>query len=335
MAIHEERDPALGQPLCPDCYDYESHIVWQWWAPELWRRFTITLRRTLARMLGISVHRLAKIATVQFAKVAEYQLRGLIHFHALARLDGPKTDGGFAPAPDLIGAARLSELIAEAAASVRFTAPPMFDGDRSRVLAFGAQVDSRPVRTARRTDDPEQALSAEQVAGYLAKYSTKSATDTAATGNAHLRRIRATARDLADAAHVHAAEVTGGDVDAMAEAPYALLGKWVHMLGFRGHFASKSRRYSVTLGGLRRARRRAQSLIAEATAEGRPLDLASMEADLMADDAEETTLVLGQWEFLGTGWATEGETVLATAAAARAREYDQYKAQVRRNGKNR
>ena len=33
--------PLLGQPLCPDCYDDASHVVWQWWAPDLWRRFTI------------------------------------------------------------------------------------------------------------------------------------------------------------------------------------------------------------------------------------------------------------------------------------------------------
>ena len=43
----------LGQPLCRDCYDYESHLVWQWWAPELWRRFTIDLRRALAKTLGV------------------------------------------------------------------------------------------------------------------------------------------------------------------------------------------------------------------------------------------------------------------------------------------
>lgn len=35
---------------------------------------------------------------------------------------------------------------------------------------------------------------------------------------------------------------------------YARLGKWVRMLGFRGHFSSKSRKYSITLGALRRAR---------------------------------------------------------------------------------
>jgi hypothetical protein len=42
---HGEGDPALGQPLCRDCYDYPSHVAWQWWAPELWKRFTIGLRR--------------------------------------------------------------------------------------------------------------------------------------------------------------------------------------------------------------------------------------------------------------------------------------------------
>jgi hypothetical protein len=60
--------------------------------------------------------------------------------------------------------------------------------------------------------------------------------------------------------------------------PRSWLGRWVHMLGFRGHFATKSRRYSITLRALRRARRRAQALIAEPKASGRPLDLAALEA---------------------------------------------------------
>ena len=98
-ARHGEDDPALGQPLCPDCYDYASHVVWQWWAPDLWRRFTIALRRLVAKTLGVPATRLAEVATVQYAKVAEYQLRGVVHFHALVRLDGPSTADGFAPAP--------------------------------------------------------------------------------------------------------------------------------------------------------------------------------------------------------------------------------------------
>ena len=66
------------------------------------------------------------------------------------------------------------------------------------------------------------------------------------------------------------------------------------MLGFRGHFSTKTRRYSTTLGALRTARadyRRAQS-----GAEQHP---------------DETTYVLSHWVFAGTGltpaerWLTE------------------------------
>ena len=325
-AQHADGDPLLGQPLCPECYDYASQVVWQWWAPDLWRRFTIALRRLLATRLGIPRSRLGEYATVQYAKVAEYQLRGVVHFHALVRLDGAKTPDGFAPAPVGIDAAALADLIRQAAASVPLTAPGVDEQDPGRVLAFGRQLDARPVRTGRRTDDPDQALRPEQVAGYLAKYATKSATDTGATDNPHHQRIRATVRTLA--ASAKAADRVHGVADG--DGPYALLGKWEHMLGFRGHFASKSRRYSLTLGALRRARRRAQALIADHRAAGRPLDLAALEADLLADDQDETTLVVGRWTYAGTGWATEAQTVLATAAAARAREYDQWKAEQRR-----
>ena len=100
------------------------------------------------------------------------------------------------------------------------------------------------------------------------------------------------------------------------------------MLGFRGHFATKSRRYSVTLGAAaprpptrpgphrRRQPRRAA-----------PSTCADLEADLLADDDDETTLVIGHWAYAGTGWDTDGETALANAAAARAREYAKEKAE--------
>ncbi|MGN6577980.1 MAG: replication initiator [Nocardioides sp.] len=325
-AAHGEDDPALGQPLCADCYDHASQVVWQWWAPDLWRRFTIALRRLVAKTLDVPATRLGEHATVQYAKVAEYQLRGVVHFHALVRLDGPKTPDGFAAGPTRIDAAVLADLVQQAAASVRLTVPGVDHHGPSRLLVFGRQLDARPVTTSRRTDDPDRALTPEQVAGYLAKYATKSATDTGATDNAHHQRLRATARHLA--ARARADQNSG---DGNGEGPYGLLGKWVHMLGFRGHFATKSRRYSITLGALRRARRRAQALIAEHKATGRPLDLAALEADLLADDEDETTLVIGHWSYVGSGWATEAETLLATAAAARAREYDQWKAEQRKH----
>ncbi|MDU0313175.1 replication initiator [Phycicoccus sp. M110.8] len=250
--------------------------------------------------------------------------RGLIHFHALIRLDGPKVDGAFGPAPVDVDADQLADLIRDAAASVRFTAAPVSDGDVERVLAFGAQVDARHVRTGHRTDDPGQHLAPEQVAGYLAKYSTKSATDTTDHGNAHLRRIKTVVDEFARA--VEDQWNHAGRPVELRDWPYGLLGKWVHDLGFRGHFASKSRRYSVTLGQLRRARRRAQVLLADAQRRGDPIDLASMEAQLLADDDAEATLIVGSWSFAGIGWDTPGDVALAKAAAARAREHAQYKA---------
>ena len=320
VRVHADDDPLLGQPLCRDCYDYTSQVVWQWWAPELWRRFTIALRRLVARALGVSASALRSHATVQYAKVAEYQLRGVIHFHALIRIDGPRSDTGFAPGPPTLDAATAAALVREAAAAVRFTAPPVRHDDVARTLAFGVQVDTRPVHVGRRPDDPDEQLEAEQVAGYLAKYSTKAATRSAGgdATNAHLTRLRTVTRDLAVRAHEEGVE------------PYLLMGKWVHMLGFRGHFSSKSRRYSVTLGALRRARQRAKSLIAEHRATGQPLDLAAREAQLLADDPDDTTLVVGDWRFVAAGWPTAGDAALAEAAAARAREYAQWKAEQRK-----
>lgn len=324
-ARHTEDDAILGQPLCGECYDYASHVVWQWWAPALWRRFTIALNRLVAKQQGIPAGRLGEVATVQYAKVGENQLRGVIHFHGLIRLDGPKTDEGFAPAPVDLEAGALAALVRRAAARVRLRVPGVDAQDPDRVLAFGQQLDARPVRNSRRTDDPDRQLIPDQVAGYLAKYATKSVGDTSVSADRHYARIRATVGALANRARAAAP-----DNATDAQAPYRLLGKWAHMLGFRGHFATKSRRYAITLGQLRRARRRAQQLIAQHRANGTPLDLASLEADLLAEDDDETTLVIGHWTYAGTGWATEAQTMLANAAAARAREYDQWGANERR-----
>ena len=120
---------------------------------------------------------------------------------------------------------------------------------------------------------------------------------------------------------------------ALAEHPYALLGKWAHMLGFRGHFSSKSRRYSVTLGRLRRARVRFQRRLATANREGRTLEARDLE-DLLDDEDTETTLVVGHWTYAGSGWDTDGDAELAKAAAARAREYAQERAAQRTEKSN-
>lgn len=309
---HEPNDRALGGPLCPDCYDWNSAVVWQWWAPELWRRTVIAMRRGIARALGVPEAKLKKYASLQFAKVAEVQARGLVHFHALLRLDG--SDGPGSPAP--LPGDRLAAIVNEAVPSVRVTAPPIDDRDECRALAWGRQLDVRVVRDGARTDNPVAPLLPEQVAGYLAKYATKDASSLRVDGcpRPHLARLHATVVELAQRAH---------RAHSTTEAPYSLLGKWAHMYGFRGHFASKSRRYSITLGRLRRARQRFARMLA-AGDDLSALDLCELEHRLLADEEDQTTLVVGSWTYQGTGWPRPGDDALALAAAARARERAQW-----------
>ncbi len=87
--IHNRDDALVGEPLCPDCYDYTGSVLFNACAPELWRRFTITLRRTLARQAGLSVKALNAQCRISFAKVAEYQRRGVVHFHAITSTARP------------------------------------------------------------------------------------------------------------------------------------------------------------------------------------------------------------------------------------------------------
>ncbi len=75
-ARHHEDDARLGRPMCPDCYDYQSAVVFNASAGELWRRFTTYLPRQLARRLGITQKRLRSIVRIRYVKVAEYQARG-------------------------------------------------------------------------------------------------------------------------------------------------------------------------------------------------------------------------------------------------------------------
>ena len=335
MRAHTETDQAVGSPLCWDCYDWTTAVVWQWHAPELWRRFTIALRRALAGYLGLTDAELRQAASVQYAKVAEYQARGLVHFHALVRLDGP--DGPGSPAP--VDGATLAGLIEQAARGVRVEAPSVDGADVPRVLAFGSQLDARTVRTGlpgstaddARTSDT---LVPEQVAGYLAKYATKSTNVDPASPRPHLSRLTRECRRLADraatacrpAGYEPEEDEDGCVCGQCINSPYRLLAKWAHMLGFRGHFSTKSRRYSVTLGRLRAARARFARLSAEAQRAGEPLDVTDLERRLLSDDEETTLVVDGSWTYAGTGWSTNGEKELAEAAAARAREYAKWKA---------
>jgi hypothetical protein len=89
--------------------------------------------------------------------------------------------------------------------------------------------------------------------------------------------------------------------------------QWAHMLGYGGHFLTKSRRYSVTFGQLRAARtdyRRTQRHPdGQRDPWGRPLD-------------ETVVLILKTWTYAGTSHnPATPDAELAAASAARAREH--------------
>ena len=94
---HARDDPQLGEPLCPDCYDYTGSVLFNACAPELWRRFTITLRRALARQAGLTNKALAAQLRVSFAKVAEYQRRWRATTSAVPSTATSSPPGGASP----------------------------------------------------------------------------------------------------------------------------------------------------------------------------------------------------------------------------------------------
>lgn len=295
-AKHEPDDPALGTPLCRGCFDYEAAVLWNALAPELWRRTTIYLRRALARRAGTAV-RLA------FAKVAEYQQRGAIHFHAVIRLDGappPDDPERVEPPPAAFTAELLAEAIRDAATAVSVRLPATSRAP-AQSTGWGEQLDIRCIGAG--ADDLKHP-SAEAVAAYIAKYATKA---TEGFGPALDRRL--TAQDLEHLdVNEHIAELVRTCWRLGAEASLAplRLRQWAHMLGFRGHWSSKSRRYSTTFTALRRAR------VEHATRHrldpwGRPA-------------AEGATVALAEWRYAGRGYRTLADAWLAASAAARARE---------------
>jgi len=247
---------------------------------------------------------------VSYAKVAEFQRRGAIHFHAVIRLDAAtecRCPGCLAPPAQPFAATLLEDALRQSVPAVRVPCPSV-DGGPERYARWGEQLD---VRNITRHEQAEE-LSAEQVAGYIAKYATKA---TESFGSSLDRRLT-DADDLErlDELPAHVAELVRAawELGGRPELEGLRLRAWAHMLGFGGHWSTKSRRYSTTMTVLRRARvafakrRRAK--------EGVPLDAWGRPED------DQAVMVVASWVYVGAGYETEGERWLALSAAARARE---------------
>ncbi|MDH6139593.1 hypothetical protein P3T35_001593 [Kitasatospora sp. GP30] len=283
-AVHAADDPLVGSPLCPACYDYPGQVLWQAHAGRLWNRFTDQTRRAVATAVGVPRAQLRQHVIVSFAKVAEYQKRGAVHFHAVVRLDGPGGPGSLPPS--WVSALLLEDCLRHAAAGVYVEAPPSAAyGDV--VLRWGEQLDIRPIRGF--ADD--EALRDDAVAGYVAKYVTKSAEVAGAVD--YPITSAADIPGLAVSPHVRALIGTCWRLGGLAELEHLRLRAWAHMLGYRGHCLTKSVAYSTTYGELRAARARHRTSEPPAGVE-------------VVTDAS--------WRYVGRGY-TPGEALFARGVA--------------------
>ncbi|MER5485026.1 replication initiator protein RepSA [Streptomyces sp. NPDC002812] len=289
---HTETDVLLGTALNPERYDYAGAVLWNNFAGQLWQRFTIYLRREIAARAGLSQRALADCCRVSFGKVAEFQKRGAVHFHMVVRLDGP--DGPETAPPSWASVGLLDDAIRAAARRVAVSVPAS-GGFPTRSLGWGTQVDVQPIGGLGHEDLTEAA-----VASYVAKYATKAAET---TGTAD-RRIG----ELAELDKLRLPGHTRRLIEACwaldSAYPDRLLARWSHMLGFRGHFSTKSRAYSTTLGALRQVR-------ADYRADQELRERGLPDPD---DSPEGSMLVLAHWTYAGHGH-TPGESWLAATIA--------------------
>jgi hypothetical protein len=312
--VHRGDDPDIGRPLCPDCYDYTGHVLFNWHAPELWRRFTIALRRTLTRHLR-QIGADKDALRVSFVKVAEYQSRAVVHYHTLIRLD-PTDDTAPDNRPEVVSAIELATLVRQAANHIQLpvtagetanAAPTSLRESAVRVLRFGAQIDTQPLTAS---DDTAKPGLTRRVAAYLAKYTTKSVAE---FGIAARRISTAAIAELDIPAHTRRILFALADL-AKLPGNAAMLG-WLHTLGYRGHITTKSRRYSVTMTALRAARHHWRARRSDEPENG---DCQHNPQDRQHWSPAEHEL--SDWRIDGAGHRNDGERLLVHTAAHQARQ---------------
>ncbi|WP_316246504.1 replication initiator, partial [Streptomyces sp. WAC01526] len=217
------------------------------------------------------------------------------------------------PPPAWATPAVLADAITAAAAGVRLVIES--DALGRHELSWGEQIDARPITATLGADGT---LTDAAVAGYVAKYATKGAEATGTLDHAlycvpckgsgqrsdgsHCRPCHGSGegqplRHLVVERHVRQLIRTCWYLGQLPEFEHLGLWRSAHMLGYRGHFSTKSRRYSTTLGALRDTRRQWRT------------ERARERLGLTGPDAP-TLTTESAWAYLGTGY-TPGEELLA------------------------
>jgi len=144
-------------------------------------------------------------------------------------------------------------------------------------------------------DDSDE-INPGQVAAYVTKYAGKASHEQITTRHSDPEQWRQ--RGVPD----HLVQLAAATLRLSERAGLGGLGRWVHMLGFRGHFVTKSRGYSTTLGELRAARA-----------------IHRANQDNPSDDTEvdgEPIAVRSVWQYIGSGYLNPGDAMLAASIEA-------------------
>jgi len=266
---HHDRDEIVGAPLCDHCYNVGGAVLQNACTPELWRRTTIYVLRHLAGALGWTQRETRERIRLSFCRVAEYQRRGVVHLHAVVRADG--TDG----APPPLSPEELARAAVSAARAVSVPHP-------LGVARWGTQIDAQVL-------DRSAGRRAQQVAGYVAKYATKSS-DGGGALDAPIRSEEDLARRSLPP-HLRRMAETAWALGGDAEFESYRLRRHAHGLGYGGHFLSKSQGYSTSFTALKAARAAWREAMRGGGDGGQEADRS----------------LVRRLRAVGVGWATQGE----------------------------
>lgn len=227
---HQDDDHRLGQAIASCCFDYEGAATWNHFAGKLWRQTRNAIDRELAKRLGLSLKAMRETTCkTNYVKIAEFQARGLVHFHVAIRIDGPKGAKSTVETNDLIEAIRAAH---------ETTDVETIDDKR---IGWGEQLDIRII------DNDEER---NKLAGYFAEYATKGA-DAKGLLTSRIRDERQIDRlpvNDHQARLIRAAWKLANEHDELNT------NRWAHQFGFGGHFLTKSTAWSTTFKALRQKR---------------------------------------------------------------------------------
>jgi hypothetical protein len=291
---HADDDPCLGEAICPDCFDYERCARWNHNAGRLFKRTRTYVERELARQAGLTQKAARERVRVSYVKVAEFQRRGVVHFHTLWRLDASGDE--LAPPPAEFDARLLADAIT--AALPKATVPA--ETSDAGPYGWGRQHETRALDLG--ADSHEAA----RVASYIAKYATKSTENVGGVG--HRIEKQHELGDLRCRDHARRLITSAWQVGEREGVDGKRMRRWAHQFGFGGHCFTKSRRFSTTFKALREARAMYAASRSEAAVDA-------------AAKSDHNLIRLRVWRYAGRGYPKSGDALLAASSHARSREH--------------